>query len=516
MPTPRAHGGAALAMIPMTLPGFKGLNTQQASGILGPEWATRLENAVIDSNSRVAARKGWATVTGTPAAKAFKNLHWYEKHDGTKYLIASAADALYSSANDGSTWTDVTNSIAFTTANWQFVNFNDIVYGIQQGEAVIYGTGGNFTQSVAASVPSGNCILSAFGRLWASASNGVDLQYSALLSGNDWSGTDAGVFDLTNVWSGTDTIQALAEFNGALVVFGKRHIVMYSDGKGSALGMDPTEMYVVDIISGTGCIARDSVQNVDGDLWFLSSNGLQSLGRLITQKSNPLDNISRNVQDYLRDVTLTSGYTLSNLRSAYSPRDRLYLLSLPEASSGGESIAFDTRGKLEDGSARCMGIWTLQPFGMAVSPAGVLYMSVESATGEVGTYSGSTDDGVDFTFAWESGWLDLTQQGYLLFPKRYSAVFFSDADIDVTYRWAYDFDDTFKERTKTFIIPSASVYGTAVWGTDLYGGGVSLREGKVAGSGNGEYIKLGITAIITGSTFAVQQLDLFCKVGRYA
>jgi hypothetical protein len=503
-------------MIPMTLPGFSGLNTQQASGILGPEWATRLENAVIDSNSRVAARKGWASATGTAAgAVDFLQLHHYVKHDGTKYIIASTDTALYSSANSGSTWTAVTNSIAFTVGNWQFVNFNDEVYGIQQGENLIEGAGGNFTQLSVASVPSGNALLSAFGRLWAAASNGTDLQYSALLDGTDWSGSDAGVFDLTNVWSGTDTIQAIAEFNGSLVVFGKRNIVFYSDGQGSALGMDPTQMYVVDIISGTGCIARDSVQLVDGDLWFLSYNGLQSLGRLVTQKSNPLENLSRNVQDYLRDAVLTTAGTLTRLRSAFSPRDRFYLLSLPDGSGGGESIVFDTRGKLEDGSARCVGTWDLAPPALAVDPNGVLYMALDAAQGEVGTYSGSEDDGAQFTFAFESGWMDLTQQGYLLMPKRVSGVFFTDEDITVAFRWAYDFNDTFKQRSKSFQVESAALWGTAVWGTALYGGGVSLRTGNVSGSGTGEYIKVGILADITGSTFAVQQLDLFAKVGRY-
>jgi hypothetical protein len=509
------HGGSALTMITMTLPGFNGLNKQQASGVLGPEWATLLSNAVIDSNSRVAARRGWSSATTSAAAERFVTLHYYTRHDGTKYIIASSNTKLYSSSNDGGAWTDVTNAIAFTAGNWQFVNFNDRVYGAQQGEALIDGIGGNFTQLAVASVPSGNAICAAFGRLWAAASNGTDLQYSALLNGSDWSGTDAGVLDLTNVWTGTDTIQAITEFNGSLVVFGKRNIVIFVDGAGSALGMDPTQMYVVDIVSGTGCIARDSVQQVDGDLWFLSYNGLQSLGRLVTQKSNPLENLSKNMQDYIRDATLTDVNTVTRLRSAYSPRDRFYLLSLPDGTGGGESIVFDTRSKLQDGSARCMGTWTIAPPALTMSPNNVLYMALYAATGKVGTYSGSTDDGAVYSYAYESGWLDMTQQGYLLVPKRVSGVFFTDSDITVAFRWSYDFSDTFKQRSKSFQVESASLWGTAVWGTDTYGGGVSLRTGNVSGSGTGEYIKVGITAAITGSTFAVQQLDIFAKVGRY-
>jgi len=499
----------------MTLPGFNGLNKQQATGILGPEWATRLENADIDDNARVAARKGYDIATTAAATGRFKTLHHYKNTSGTEYLIGSTPTALYSSVNGGSTWSDVTNSIGFSTGNWQFVNFNGSIFGIQQGEALITGTGGNFTQLAVTDVPSGNCLLAAFGRLWATASNGTDLQYSSLLNGSDWSSTDAGVLDLSSIWLGQDTITAVAAFNGALVVFGKRNIVFMVDGQGSALGIDPINLYVSDTLSGVGCIARDSVQSIDGDLWFLSDTGMQSLGRLITQKSNPLDNISRPVQDYLRD--LVTGTDASKLRSVYSPLDRFYLLSLPDGSGGGEAIVFDTRGRLEDGSARCMGIWTMVPEALSVNEAGTLYMSLYSVEGSVGTYNGGLDNGATFNMVYESGWLDLTQQGYLLFPKRIEGVFFTDADVSLNFRWAFDFDTDFRTAAKSFAVASgAAIWGTAIWGTTLWGGGISLRRGKVAGSGSGEYIKAGINANIDGATFAVQQLDIFAKVGRYA
>jgi hypothetical protein len=335
-----------------------------------------------------------------------------------------------------------------------------------------------------------------------------------LLNAADWSSADSYLFDMSSIWLGEDEITALVAFNGSLVVFGRKNIVFFVDGQGSALGLDPTQMYVADTMSGTGCIARDSVQQVDGDLWFLSNNGLQSLGRLVTQKSNPLDNLSKPVQDYLRDAL--EGYTVANLRSVYSPLDRFYLLSLPVVSGGGEAIVFDTRGKLQDGSARCMGTWTLAPLAMSVSRAGTLYMSRYGNTGEVGTYAGGLDNTTPYPFAFESGWLDLTQQGYLLFPKRVEGIFFSDEDISVNFRWAYDFSSDFQSRPKSFTVDSAALYGSAIWGTALWGGGMSLRRGKVHGAGNGEYIKVGISASINGAAFAVQQLDLFAKVGRYA
>lgn len=318
-----------------------------------------------------------------------------------------------------------------------------------------------------------------------------------------------------NIWPGNDQITAIQQFNGALVVFGKRCVVVWRDGSGSQLGIDPLTMYVTDIIRGTGCIAHNSIQHVDGDMWFLSENGLQSLSRLIQERSNPLNNLSTNVQDYLR--VAVDAATLSRLRSVYSVRDRVYLLSLPSGTvpETGRCFAFDTRGKLEDGSARCMGTWTLVPTAGCARRNGTLLIQVAHANARVGTYSGNLDDSTAYVFEYESGWLDLTKEGYLLFPKKYTGVFFSDNAVAVTFSWTFDFQQTTATATKVFTgAAGGGEWGSGEWGLAEFGGGVNLREGGVAGSRSGEYIKLGISANINNTILAVQQLDLFCKVGR--
>jgi hypothetical protein len=39
-----------------------------------------------------------------------------------------------------------------------------------------------------------------------------------------------------------------------LIVFGKRHIIMWTDGAGAALGLDPGNIYVEDVIEGAGTV----------------------------------------------------------------------------------------------------------------------------------------------------------------------------------------------------------------------------------------------------------------------
>lgn len=519
MPTPRSHGGAAIAHIPMTTPGFMGLNTEQSSGLLGPEWATVLTNAVIDANGRVAARKGWDNAITSVIAAQFTNIGEYVKSDGTTELHANAGAVIYKSGDGGSTWSDVTGTATPTSgALMTFHNFNNLMVALQDGEAPAIYNGTSYVTVADGNAPQGVVGCSAFGRMWVADDDGHTVKYCALLDGTNWTNAGAGSIDMWNVWPGNDTVTAITSFNGSLVVFGKRAIIIWTDGAGSALGIDPTSMYVVDVIQGVGCITQMSLQHVDGDLWFLSEHGLQSLGRLIQEKSNPVENLSKNVQGNLQATVAAA--TLSRIRSAYSPVDRVYLLSLSSGGSEetGRCIVFDTRGRLQDGSARCMGTWTLVPTAVVVRRNGDLGIQTLDTNANYGLYTGQLDDSASYPWEYESGWLDPTQQGFLLFPKRMSGVFFADNDFTINFKYALDFETTFTTRDKTFEASGgvAGEWGLAEWGLAEFGGGVNLHAGQVTASKSGEYIKIGLSCTINNTVLSVQQVDLFCKIGRYA
>ena len=394
----------------VSAPAFYGLNSQRKADVLPFQWATKLENWVIDDSGRVSARKGYqkthaTAITSSPDINA---LHEYIDASGSLLQIFAAGNALYKIV--GSTVTDISGSITTPTAdNWKFVNFNGKVVGFQDSHApvVLATVSGTFTDiTIASGSASSNEVMSAFGRLW--ILDGTDLKYCASLDETHWT-TGAGLFDLSTVWpAGMDTPVALAEFNGYLIVFGKQSIIIYNNpwvptGTGA---IDATNMSLEESIIGIGCVARDSVQSLGKDIVFLSNQGLRALSRVIQEKSMPLKDISKNVNDELN--LYVNNETLSDIKSAYSKKDGFYILSLPTAN---KSYYFDMRVLLKDGTFKVT-TWATSYKSFCVTSSNTMYVGT---AGFVGTYTGYLDgvesdgsNGSTYVATYESGWNDMS------------------------------------------------------------------------------------------------------------
>jgi hypothetical protein len=427
------------------------------------------------------------------------------------------------SADDGDTFSDITGTAAFTDGHWYMVNFNDVVVGFQDGEKPFNTDGSTSSQTADAAAPMGGVGTAAFGRVWGVASDGTTIKYTALLSATNWTG--GGSLDMSSIWLDNDHVVGLTAFNNLFIVFGSRNIAVWADQTGSELGIDPAQMIVIDTIPGVGLIHQETLQNCSGDLWFVANNReLMSFNRIVVeQKSGNLSILSKNVSGFLRDSIDNGSFDIERIRSAFSPKERFYILSLPveSAPSVGDEVGkvfiFDTTSPLQDGSARCIGIWN-QLVPTVIIPRhdeGNLLMALHSVTGELGNYTGGTDDGASYRMMYESGWLDLTQQGYLIILKRINGLFFFDLNTSVIIKWAFDFSTIFRQQTLTWTTTGGTgEWGSSEFGIGEWGGGVDLTDKKVAGAGTGEFIKVGMEAIINGGQFSVQQIDLLAKIGR--
>jgi len=316
--------------------GVNGLNTQRNPATLDATWLTSANNIVLRESGRISFRKGLKQKV-VPSDTAIGSI--VEHNDqGTNKIFASYGTSIYTidftAPNTAfpSSGADVKHTVANSSGDWQFVNFNDRLHCFHSGvvpQRYDGSLGAGVKWIAHATDPASivtlfdpSCGMGYYGRIWcggvAEAKDVV--YYSNLLDGDDWTGGDTGLIDLSKVWD-NDEVVALAAFYGKLVIFGKNNIVIYNSPE--TVG----SLAVDEVIRGIGCVSRDSVQNIGDDLVFLSATGLRSLFRTTEKDKLPLTDLSVNIKDTLiRNIGQST-----NVKSVYVENEGIYIMSsLPQ------------------------------------------------------------------------------------------------------------------------------------------------------------------------------------------
>jgi hypothetical protein len=525
----RTRQPAPVQTVPILKPGFRGLNTEIASldGTQPDTWASVLENTVFDDLGRIASRKGYADITtGTaPGTGAVFHLHEYQLLDGTTELVAvSNAFTIWRSTDNGVTWSNITGTITLVNHDLQFASFNGDLYLAAAGHKVHrYNAGlGTFTEIATSPVTAG-VIHAGFGRLWVPEDATGDINYSALLDGTDWTSAAAGSISTENAWTdGTDTIQAVTSFGASFLVFGKNHILVYVDGAGSVLGIDPDNMYVVDTIEGTGTEHRDSVVVIgEGDVWFLGPNGIQSLQRVIADKVNPLVTLSRNQKSLVTQLKDNEIGAVASVKAIHDPDERFVLFLFPNSN---RVLCYDLRFPLqaEDGTVswRASAWTTLVPYTAAVKDGRDLLFGGDAA--DILKYTGYLDDsaGVSeakITITYATPWLSFgTARTNLKIIKSFYAYIWGEGTLSGTARWGRDYRPLeFSQTFSNVYVSSGAEWGDGEWGSGEFAEGLRMRKQHIAGSTHGQVIKFHMTLVPSiESKTAIEEVGIRLKVGR--
>jgi|8_EtaG_2_1085327.scaffolds.fasta_scaffold00172_6 hypothetical protein len=531
--------------IDVIAPGSLGLNTEASSTLLAPQWATKARNGIINSSGRLAARKGTANVTtnaisGTPQIDV---MHQFVNEAGTIEVISTAANKIYKDVDDFTdSGNDITSSSAPTADYWQFVNFNNKVLGFQRGHTPIQRASGDFANaSYTGTGPDGNSAVAAFGRVWAADADLQTVRYSVLLDDTDYrTANGGGTIDMSSVWTqGMDEIVALAALGSNLIVFGKNHIVLWADRSGSEIGLDPTELEVVDTIEGTGCIARDSVAVTgEGDLLFLSRHGVQSLGRVIQFKNNPTTTLSKHVRGNMLEAIKQSraaDSALDRVQAAHSPEEGLYIINFPSID---KQFVFDTNHPFQDEQGDVLFPVTDWQIGDSVAAmvsltSGELYFG--SSSGTVLRYQGQDDVSASYDFEFLTGFLDFgdPQINHRLKMLKEIVASIQVGDATVIWNWEFDFNATTLTRAISYSGGASAEFNVAEFsdgggsgvgyvnpsvgsgsGETEFSGSAVIQRKNIAAHGEGQFLRVGCTASINGSELAVQHLSIAPKIGR--
>jgi hypothetical protein len=516
-----------LTPVSIVAPGFFGLNTQESSVTVSSNYALVADNCTIDKYGRLGARKGWTmqTVSGSSvlAGQYVEGIFEHINADNTADILVAGNNKLFLQEPD-KTLTDITpGSYTVSANNWKSATIFDHTLLVQKSQAPLIFTresgapvlhlesahtahGGPYTPSFGTSYP--RDAIAAFGRFW--VHDGDTVYWSTDIADSTFpafAGGSSGTLNVASVLpKNVDTITALAVHNNFLIIFCERNIVIYG-GADNPLG----NFVLADIISGVGCIARDSVQSTGNDLLFLSGTGVRSLGRLIQEKSLPMRDLTRNVRDDFLEVVNTeiilSG-GLEKVRSVYSEDNAFYLISFPATLT---TYCLDMRSPLEDGSARVTN-WLNNKFSafLRTRDRDVFLGKFDG----VGVYSGYSDNGTSYRMSFFSNFIDMGDVTVKKILKRINVIAIGGNDQSFVIKSGYDyFGSTF---SYPFVIDAGDIseYGIAEYGIAEYVAGVLVAKISSPAQGSGEVIQIGFEANVAGKELSVQRIDIFVKTGR--
>ena len=117
--------------------GVNGLNTQYNPSVLDASFLTTADNVMLRESGRISFRKGFKQKT-VPTGTAIGSI--VEHKDGnTHKIFASYGTSIYTidftspNAAFPSSGADVKHTVANSTGNWQFINFNRRLHCLHTG-----------------------------------------------------------------------------------------------------------------------------------------------------------------------------------------------------------------------------------------------------------------------------------------------------------------------------------------------------------------------------------------------
>ena len=509
------------------------------NGITAAQINTRFSITVVDVDSYYVYTAGTATSASAGGGAGVKvkyepkvdTLFMYNYSGGQRLLSVSAygGNDIYEDTASFDNFTSVKGSVAIANTRPQFVNFNDKVIATNEGSVLIVKSGtGNFAAVPATSgtVPTGRLVHSAFGRVWAQKSHTGASQniiaYSVFLEEDKWdTGAGAGEISVLGqfaaVKDGFDELVAISSFDQYLVAFLRNSIVIYNNPH------TPASLGIQQIIQGVGCIARDSIQSIGKDLYFMSATGIRSLQQVIyTGDRADLNEISTLVRrEFLVDVAASES-ALINVRSSYDPEEGQYWLKAP----GGNIWVFDMH-TLDQNVPIRITKYVDTKWDSFVYFEGETYIG---SRGMIGKYNGFVDDSpsasTSYTCTWRSNPADLGTSKLKMLKKVTATVEGASTSdtINVTYAFAeggsgevpftLSSNNAFN-RSSGLAVGTVAEWGVANWNVDEWGGGSASAYNLAAPiSQSGRTFKLGVRFVSNGFQIAVEQLSLFMKLGR--
>lgn len=321
---------------------------------LQPSQSSELLNIDISTDNRCITRLGTAALGTAPDSSHVRGMFFY---DWTSDFLIRVSNGTLRKW-DGSTWSTISGFTPSTGFNVEMCQLQGKLY-LTNGTNIYAWPGSGSAAIVAdADAPACRFLATHAGRVFAAGLNEKDnIKWSSVLSADgasDWDGSSISV----GGGDGEGITGILSWQNYRLIVFKRNSIY--------ALNADPTVVpssltWSVDTISRkVGCLSHRSIQQVGNDVFFLSDDGVRSIGRTLSDEqvgvSNPLS-------EPIKDIIGRINWAFIDTCSSAFYGDR-YFLSVPVDSSTTPNYVLVYNKLSESWSGYWTG-WTATAFAVA-------------------------------------------------------------------------------------------------------------------------------------------------------
>lgn len=209
--------------------------------------------------------------SGVATASLAHSLFYFQRKNGTNYLVRGLATKLQQYSFPDRVWYDITSSPTFTTdAQFSYQVYNDEVYFGNAMESLYKWNGTTFTEYSTA--PKGNVLQIFEDRLFIA---GVLAEPLTVYYSNTGVPSTFSVADVIKPL-GTDTVTAMVNYYGTLLVFKQESIT-----KITFVYNQPTNLFIPKFelqSNNYGACSMRAVTWVENDVWFFTGREVRSIG----------------------------------------------------------------------------------------------------------------------------------------------------------------------------------------------------------------------------------------------
>lgn len=303
----------------------------------------------VDTVDGTATTRRGAESLGAPGTGQIQGIAWYDTPDIEQLVVFSSGTPY---EYDGSTWAQITGySAPNTVTQICFAQLIDLLYFAQVGANLMSYDGTSITDLGAVTGTPGDpptsmaFVIQQQGRLWgAGIPDSPDtLWVSYILDGTMWNATYGNI----RVGSGDgDPITGICGWDqNRIAVFKRNSIYIVSADPQTTTTVDLAHSLanasITKLSDTIGCVSHRSIARVGNDIWFLSDDGVFSLGDVLAVDQKEIKQAhSFPVQDIIDRIN----WNYASSTSGFCWQNR-YFISLPldDETAPNNTLVFNTK-----------------------------------------------------------------------------------------------------------------------------------------------------------------------------